>query len=358
MIGRCRITVTDKMPERNVILVRSSACGLLLLLLCGGCGSHRGELFPSPDRQLVWPEPPDKPRIRYVGQISAEADLKKEVSWLHGVGELLFGKKKVGILVAPYAVAIDQDNRLYVTDTAGAVVHSFDLATREYRQFADMGEQGKLLKPVGLAVVDNWIYVADSMLRRVCVFDKKGKFIFSFGSERLQRPSGIAYWQAHKMVYVADTARHTIDVFNRDGEFIRQIGARGMSAGTFNFPTHLCVDRFGRLYVSDTLNYRIQVFTGQGQFLSMFGRQGDRPGDFAHPCGVATDSLGNIYVTDRQFENVQIFNQQGHILMAFGQEGTRPGQFWLPAGIFVDSRNRIYVADSFNKRIQIFELME
>jgi DNA-binding beta-propeller fold protein YncE len=348
----------EKMSERHITFVKLYVLVLALLLFCSGCGSHRGELFFPPDALLVWPEPPEKPRIRYVGAISTEADLKNKVSWGQGLGELLFGKKKIGVLVAPYAVAIDQGNRMFVTDTAGAVVHAFDLNARTYRQFTDLAGQEKLLKPVGLTIVDNWIYVVDSILRRVCVFDRNGRFVFSFGHDRFTRPSGIAYWEGDKTVYVVDTARHAIDVFTRDGKFIQQIGLRGLDPGMFNFPTHLWFDKSGKLYVSDTLNYRIQILTSEGKFLKMFGQQGDRPGNFAHPCGVATDGFGNIYVTDRQFENVQIFDQEGHILMAFGQEGRRAGQFWLPAGIFVDHRNRIYVADSFNKRIQIFELLE
>jgi DNA-binding beta-propeller fold protein YncE len=294
----------------------------------------------------------------HLGVISTEADLKAKASWTQGLGELLFGKSKIGVLVAPSDVAIDLNDRLFVTDSAGAAVHLFDLNKRTYKQFADMDRQEKLLKPVGLTIVDNRIYIVDSILRKVCVFDKSGKFIFSFGDERLLRPSGIAYSQQDEIVYVADTAGHTIYIFTKGGKLIEQIGSRGTGAEMFNFPTHLWVDKSGRLYVSDTLNYRIQVFSREHRFLTMFGSQGDRPGNFAHPCGVAADGFGNIYVTDRQFENVQVFDQQGRILLAFGQEGTRPGQFWLPAGLFIDHRNRIYVADSFNKRIQVFELLE
>ncbi len=338
--------------------VQLHVLALVWLALCGGCQSRRAELPFRSGTPLVWPEPPEAPRIRYLGALSTEADLKREVSLVEGLGDLLFGKKKIGVLVAPYAVAVDQSGRLFVTDAAGAAVHVFGLNTRQYKQFADLTDGEKLRKPVGLALVDNRIYVVDSALRKVCVFDRNGQFIFSFGSERLTRPSGIAYRMDDETVYVVDTARHAIDVFTKSGKFIRQIGARGLAPGMFNFPTHLWLDGRGNLYVSDTLNYRVQVFTRDGRFLTTFGRQGDRPGNFAHPCGVASDTLGNIYVTDRQFENVQIFDPQGHILMAFGEEGTQPGQFWLPAGIFIDDRNRIYVADSFNKRIQIFQLLE
>ena len=348
----------DKISGRDSILAKGCALGLMALLLCTGCGNPRGEVSFQPSVQLTWPEPPEMPRIRYIGAISTEADLKKETSWVEGLGELFFGKKEIGVLVAPYAVALDPDNRLYVADTAGAVVHVFDINKRTYQQFADLAGREKLLKPVGLTIFDRWIFVVDSALRKVCIFQKNGKFVTSFGDERLERPSGIAFRQEDKSLYVTDTARHTIDVFTTNGKFIRQIGSRGVSVGMFNFPTHVWLDKNGYLYVSDTLNYRIQVFTPDGMFLSAFGRQGDRPGNFAHPCGVATDTFGNIYVTDRQFENVQIFDPQGQILMAFGQEGTQAGQFWLPAGIFIDARNRIFVADSFNKRIQVFELLE
>ena len=331
---------------------------LILLSFCHGCGNNRNELSLKPDVQLAWPAPPEKPRIIYLGMISTEADLKAKASWTQGLGELLFGKRKIGVLVAPSDVAIDRNDRLFVTDSAGATVHLFDLNKRTYKQFANLAGQEKLLKPVGLTIVDNRIYVVDSILRKVCVFDKKGKFIFSFGSEHFERPSGIAYSPEDEIVYVTDTADHTIEVFTTGGKFIEQIGSRGMWAGRFNFPTHLWVDKSGRLYVSDTLNYRIQVFSRDHRFLQTFGQQGDRPGNFAHPCGIATDAFDNIYVTDRQFENVQVFDRQGRILLAFGQEGTQAGQFWLPAGLFIDHRNRIYVADSFNKRIQVFQLME
>jgi DNA-binding beta-propeller fold protein YncE len=348
----------ERLAQGQTGLVKLYILSLVLLLFYGGCASDRGTLFFPPDALRAWPEPPERPRIRYLGTISTEADLKRGVSLTQGLGELLFGKKEIGVLVAPYAVATDQDNRLFVADTAGAVVHVFDLNRRTYRQFADLLGQEKLLQPVSLTIVDNWVYVVDSILRKVCVFDKNGRFIFSFGGGLFARPSGIAYWPGDKTVYVTDTAGHNIQVFTREGRFIQKIGSRGLSPGMFNFPTHLCVDKAGALYVSDTLNYRIQVLTREGKLIRMFGRQGDLPGYFAHPCGVATDSFGNIYVTDRQFENVQIFNRQGDILMAFGEEGTQAGQFWLPAGIFIDDRNRIYVADSFNKRIQIFELLE
>ncbi len=323
-----------------------------------GCGPPRDRAFDTAATTLTWPEPPEPARIAYLGAVSTAADMEQRGSPFNGLGELLFGKKPLGVLVSPYAVAVDPTGIMYVADAGGAAVHAFDLRTRDYRQFSALDKDSKLLRPIGLALLGDRVYVADSGRREVCVFRKTGGFLFAFGRDRFQRPAGVACRFPQGTIYVADAGSHAIEVFDRSGQFLRRIGSRGTGAGEFNFPTHLCLDRAGQLYVSDTLNYRIQVFDPQERFLRMFGRQGDRPGNFAHPSGLACDSLGNIYVADRQFENVQIFDAQGHILMALGQEGTAPGEFWLPAGVCTDPHNRIYVADSFNKRIQIFALLE
>ncbi len=343
--------------KKTSVFIRLHPFGFMFLLLCSGCGSPRGELFEPLETPLAWPEPPETPRIRYIGSLSTEADLKKEVPWSQGLSEIIFGKKQIGILVGPYAVAVDLSDRLFVTDVPAAVVHIFDLDTRDYKQFSDITKQEKLMNPVGLAVVNGQIYVVDSQLHKVCVFDRDGGFKFSFGREQLERPSGIAYWPTGERIYISDSARHIINIFSKEGKPVRQFGSRGVNPGMFNFPTHLWVDHLGQLYVSDTLNYRIQVFTSEGRLIRVFGQQGDRPGYFAHPCGIATDSFGHIYVTDRQFENIQVFDGNGRILMAFGQEGSGLGHFWLPAGIFIDNHNRVFVADSFNKRVQIFKFL-
>ncbi len=332
---------------------------LVVLTLAGvGCGPQGSELLKSPKTPLMWPEPPEQARIAYLGAVSTESDMEKRGSFFDGVGALLFGAKPVGILVSPYAVAVDPTGIMYVADTGGAVVHAFDLRTRDYKQFSALDEETKLRKPVGLMTLAERLYVVDSGLRQVCVFKRNGDFLFAFGQDRLMRPAGIACRRSQGIVYVADAGSHTIHVFSHEGQHLKEMGMRGTGPGEFNFPTHLCVDEAGQLYVSDTLNFRIQVFGPDDRFVRMFGQQGDRPGNFAHPCGIATDQSGNVYVTDRQFENVQIFDAQGRILMALGQEGSGPGEFWLPAGIFIDGHGRIYVADSFNKRIQIFELLK
>ncbi len=331
---------------------------LLILLCCVGCGEPRREIWPVQGERHVWPSPPEKARVEYVGTITTEEDSAGEGSWTENVFELVFGKGEVGVLLSPYGVAVGQDETMFVTDSGGGAVHAFDLRRGKYRQFMSIGQERTLQRPVAITLVDKRLYVVDSELNEVCVFDQSGRFRFSFGSDQLTRPSGIAYSHASGRVYVSDTGAHRVVVFDADGKLLGSLGSRGVGPAQFNFPTSLWADGEGNLYVSDTLNYRVQVFSARGGFLRMFGEHGDRPGYFAHPSGVATDSFGHVYVADRQFENIQVFDRYGNILMAFGEEGSGIGEFWLPSGICIDGRNRIYVADTFNKRVQVFQLLE
>jgi DNA-binding beta-propeller fold protein YncE len=331
---------------------------LVHLAIFTGCSRPQGRIFEPLAEPLVWPLPPDKPRISYVGQISTEDDLKREITFGQGLKNLIFGREDIGVLVGPYAVIRDVDDNLYVADSGSGVIQVFDLKNRRHSFFTELANKQTLNTPIALTFVDDLIYVVDSALKKVCVFTKDGDFKFSFGHNKLKRPAGIAYYPKLQRLYVADTGNHIIIVYDKNGTVLRTIGKRGSVPGTFNFPTHLWIDKHGRLYVSDTLNYRVQIFSTDGEFIRTFGVHGDRPGTFAHPCGIATDSDGNIYVTDRQFENVQIFNKDGDILMAIGQEGSDPGEFWLPGGVFVDDNDRIYIADSFNGRVQVFQLIK
>ena len=191
---------------------------LLVLTLAGaGCGPQRSELWKSPQTPLVWPEPPEQPRITYLGAVSTESDMEKRGSFFDGVGELLFGARPVGILVSPYAVAVDPTGIMYVADTGGAVVHAFDLRTRDYRQFSSLDKDARLRRPVGLATSAERLYVVDSGLRQVCVFKRNGDFLFAFGQDRLARPAGIACRHSQGTIYVADAGRHTIHVFSHEG---------------------------------------------------------------------------------------------------------------------------------------------
>ena len=143
-----------------------TAISLLLIIGCGGINKG-GE--------LVWPLPPDEPKIRYVGTLSTSRDVEKE-----SIGKTLktavLGGEVVEGVVKPYGVHKDKDGRVYVADTGWGKVLVFDFAAKK---FVILGAEGSgvLSKPAGITTDSTGrIFVTDTIQNRVVVYDKDTNF--------------------------------------------------------------------------------------------------------------------------------------------------------------------------------------
>jgi DNA-binding beta-propeller fold protein YncE len=331
---------------------------LLLMIMLGGCARPAGVIFQPLERPLVWPAPPEPPRIAYVGQLATSDDLKPPRPALEGLGRALFGRKPTHAMVSPFAVCTDGADRLFVADNGARVVHVMDLRTRRYTQLRPPRKARQFEQLVGIAHDPSGrVLITDSAAGVIFVFDTAGRYRGELGEGILQRPCGITVQAGTGRIFIADVAAHQVVILSPDGQLVQRLGQRGAGPGQFNYPTNLTLDSQGRLYVSDSMNFRVQQFSDALQPLRVIGSQGDRPGFFGQPRGVTVDGEDHLYVMDSRFENVQIFDPEGRLLLFFGGEGTGPGQFWLPSGIFIDANNRIWIADSYNQRVVVLDYL-
>jgi sugar lactone lactonase YvrE len=314
-----------------------------------------GAAVPSPvPSSLVWPAPPDAPRIAYVRSLRGPADLGvkrsalgKFANWLTG------GRGESDQWIKPFGIALDDNDNLCFTDTGANVVCFFDRQRKVWRRWEGAGSV-RFASPVAVVKRGRALYVADSARASVVVLDEDGKLLSEIGSG-LQRPSGLVI--VSNRLVVVDSQTHDVHLFDLAGQPMGRFGQRGSGEGEFNFPTHLSADAEDHLYVTDSINNRVQVFDLNGHFIRQVGSLGDTPGHFGRPKGTACDRFGHLYVVDASFENVQLFDQQGRLLMTLGQAGNEAGEFWLPNGIAISRANEIYVADSYNRRIQVFKFI-
>lgn len=325
---------------------------IFLLLLTAGCASTDQVRRPGlvSDKEIVWPPPPQAPKIRFLYGFHEPGDFGFTPSFFEQIAEFFAGDEPRG-MVRPYAIAAD-DNLIAVADPGLRALHIYDLKAQEYRRIETVLKED-LVSPVGVGLNSNSIYLADSALGKVFVLDRDGNHRRTITG--LERPTGIAYHPGSDRLFVADTLKHRIAVFDAEGAQVLTFGTRGGKKANFNFPSHISLHR-DTLYVNDTMNFRIQAFSLDGRFLSSFGQIGDGSGQFAQPKGVGSDSEGHIYVVDALFNRVQIFDKAGRFLLAFGGQGQKPGEFWLPSGIFI-AGNKIFVADSYNQRVQVFSFL-
>jgi DNA-binding beta-propeller fold protein YncE len=317
---------------------------------------------PRSEPELMWPLPPETPRIKFVRSISSVADVR-HASFAERIKTAVIGEEGSASLGKPYAVHADRKGRMYVADSAWQKVLVFDEPNRDFFILGVDGP-GQLTNPRGVTTdAEGRIYVSDGTQNRVVVYDAKGEFVLAMGLRgQLDKPVGIAVNDALKRIYVVSTGSgstqtHKVTVFDPTGAVLFEFGGRGVEDGKFNFPTNLAVDGPGKVYVMDSLNFRVQIFDADGKFLSKFGGVGTGFGQFSKPKGIGVDSEGHIYVSDAAFNNIQIFDQDGRLLLFFGGFGNRRGQFWLPAGLSVDAADRIYVADQYNKRINVYQYL-
>lgn len=338
-------------------ILLAAGCWLLATFLILGCAS--APLIEESHSTIVWPPPPEKPRIRFLKAISKTEDLIKteKGGWLKRAWIFLAGEGSETVLVAPYGVAADKNGNAFVADRDTGEIFSFNLRSGKSSSFFFDTEDPEDY-PIGIGIAKN-IYITYPNSGLVRVFNGKGALTAGFGKNAdLKRPTGIAINEGNGRVYVVDTLGHDIKVFDLEGKHLFTFGKRGEKDGEFNFPTHIFVANDDTVYVTDELNFRVQVFTPDGNFIFKFGKIGTVPGTIQSPKGVAIDSDGNIYLADAMADSIQVFNREGKLLLFFGGNGSEDGQFEGPAGMFIDKDDRIYITDLYNKRVQVFQYLK
>lgn len=333
-----------------------------LMACCAGCAAppHDKPADEDPGDRF-WPKPPELPRFAFEIDLRSAADIFED-SDTDRTRRRLTGERlpTERVFEKPAAVAA-REGRIYVADTVQRRVVVFDVPRR--RVFVmGLRAPGTLAKPTALAIDGGrLVYVADSTLRKVFVYDSLGLYQRTVGDPTtLLRPTGVAVNRAGDRVYVVDRAdndseQHRVLAFAGDGRLIAEIGTRGSAPGQFNIPVQAAVAPDGTLWVLDAGNFRAQAFDADGRFLRAFGEVGSGFGQFSRPRGIACDGDGNVYVSDAGFGNVQVFDPQGRLLIALGRAARldKPGRFGLVQGVGVDETGRVYIVDQLFNKVEV-----
>lgn len=323
---------------------------IVALLLLAGCGASK-----DAQKDIVWPAPPDEPRIKYVKTYTSEDDF---MSGFGKVVQAAAGKSAIYTLQRPFDVAADDSGNVYVTDMEQGLL-VFDEVKREVRALGELSSVplGRIL---GVSFGNGHLYVGSVELGQVVVLTPAGVVVRTIGNKnQFPNPLDVVYDNTNDRIIVVDNKKHQLFVYSATGDSLLTIGERGEGDGEFNFPQSAAVDSAGNIYVVDAFNWRVQVFDRDGKFISKFGQQGNLFGMFDRPKGIALDTYGNIYVVDAMHNNFQVFNKDFDLLMFVGKYSANDNLgFVNPIGIYIDRNNRIYVADQLNERVQVFQLMK
>jgi len=303
-------------------------------------------------------------------------------------------------LVVHFAFSpFDTDPEEYVIGIAEAVsvtaVKYFDGISDPQRIFDE------LYYPIGIAVMDSYLVVADSMCDRVQILDGQynerigapGRFGLSYGNSgafidgfreyaMFMKPAGV--FAAHNGdIIISDSGNHAIRKIT--GAFVITIAGNGISGfrdgvetqAQFNQPRAavMCADGF--IYVADTLNHVLRRIDPNG-YVSLFagapGESGFNDGSLAEarffqPSGLYLTEAGVLYVADSANHAIRRIDG-GMVSTVAGQPGeavrfsdyfeggyidgsNNEARFNFPRDVALLADGSILVADSLNHAIRM-----
>lgn len=319
---------------------------------------------------IVWPNPPEIARIRYINwwasekqQRNQQGAVQKKSKWMDRLAGTQTEEEKLALpfsLIQPNGMAIDSKGQVYIADSKVGAVFIVNPETGD-SEMLKHGVHGNFTHIVGLAMDDNdTLFISDPVLRHVLVINAQHK-AEDVITQDMVRPTGLALDTKNRLLYVADTDLDQVLVYDADSfKLLRKIGTAGhnhelTTPGDFSRPTGLTLDDEGNLYVCDTMNSRIEVFDADGTFIQAHGKNGDAPPNLARPKGIAIDSDGHIWVADGVQDRVTVFDKEWRLLISIGGHGLLPGMFQGLMSVAADTkRNRMYTTEIYPGRMQEF----
>ena len=163
-------------------------------------------------------------------------------------------------------------------------------------------------------------------------------------------------------VYIADSSLHCIKVFDENGHFIRQIGRRGQGPGDLLSPLNISINETNVIWVNDFGNRRIQKFTTSGAYLSVF----KTPNLYTSNLIITRESkiaLLDSFLAEKGKGIILIYNQTGAEIQRIGTHMLPPGIDLPWTGGKHDSvmfsynikTQQYYIAYTYSQMIHIFD---
>ena len=261
---------------------------------------------------------------------------------------LMIGPDQEVRLMNPVAVG-GVNNYLYIVDAGLRLVFRYDLVTNLIQQIGNVGSQF-VGEPGSIYVArDQSFYIVDAMGKQVFHFDEQGNVLEVFQDlANLSRPIDVIVDEQTNEVLIADGSFSHVLVFNRFGKAVRTIGQRGTGPGRFRAITGMTLGNEG-LYILDRLELPVQVVSINGDYKYAFGESYQ-----TFPTAIAVNEDGIVYVADQSDNFIRIY-QDAELLSVFGGTGSAHGRFRQVTSMWINN-DLLYVADSMNRRVQVLRM--
>ena len=170
--------------------------------------------------------------------------------------------------------------------------------------------EGQFDEPTGVCELPNGdIAVADKNNKRICVFDDRCKFKYTF--ETKCKPYSIAC--DRKFNIVIGTTNRTVEVYRRTGPLVYTFslgGKKSLPGGGF----HIDVNNKEEVLVSDPMQNLVKFYTYSGQLLYKFMPLSNSEGLSVLTGGVCFTPTDQVVVADSLNHTVNLYTERGILL--------------------------------------------
>ncbi|MBI4351394.1 MAG: 6-bladed beta-propeller [Elusimicrobia bacterium] len=245
----------------------------------------------------------------------------------------------------PSAVALAK-GKVFVADTKVNAVFVFDAEQKFLKKL-----EGALKNPQAISFGGGRLYVADTGNSRIAVFDPEGKLLWAFAGPgdapgQLKAPEGIAYGPDDR-VYVSDTGNSRIAVFNSDGIYLYGFPVAKSDGATKLNPSRITLSRSGDILVSDPAKAVIVKYDRTGKLLKEHSIANN---------GMAVNKYGLFYAINSKEGKVKEFSEAGEPMGTFGTRGKGKSEFRNLRDIAIDESGLVYLCDEENKKVVMLKL--
>jgi hypothetical protein len=207
------------------------------------------------------------------------------------------------------------------------------------------------------------VYVHNSSTDGVCVFDRDGNFLRSWGPQFEGGAHGmfLSVEGGKEYLYFADVLRLVVEKYTLDGEKLWSMGRPprdDIYKEEKDFkPTDVCVAPDGSFYVMDGYGKPwVHRYTKDAKYIDSFGGPGKGEGQLACPHGGWVDTRRGepeLYIADRGNNRIQVFTLDGKHKRFITEEQNMPccffefkGDLYIP-----DLKARVTILDKNDKLV-------
>ena len=365
------IYMAPEQAKGNRVDARSDvySLGLLAYEMVSGVTAFRGSYEAVVHQQVFeQPKPPKQVNLEVPGKLSdlilnmVEKDPALRPTLDEVIARIDAGVLEDEVFTDPVALAVS-------TEEKAGTLRLLDLAGKLRLSLRDQGNQpGQLpLPPVAvtsdargnlyLALPDH-PPVQGQESRLIRKLGPEGKEELAFGAYGLQpgqllRPVGVAVW--NEQIYVLDAETAFVSVFGPRGDFLFRFGGPGNGQGKLGRPATLKFGPDGQLYVLDCGNHEVQRFTPRGEYVSRYAFRLDRTSEQLRGLdGLGVDPKGGVYIVDSVARKVRKIEPDGTPGTTFALEtlvGEPADAPWL---LEIAADGRIYALRQGGQVLRLF----